>query len=85
MEVMALILILSVFNGLEDFQKGIFKTYDPDIKIVQRDASRMMLSPEKLARIQQIHGIRFVHPVLEDQALIRYGNKQLVVKFMGVD
>ena len=85
MEVMALILILSVFNGLEDFQKGIFKTYDPDIKIVQRDASRMMLSPEKLARIQQIHGIRFVHPVLEDQALIRYGNKQLVVKFKGVD
>ena len=84
-EVMALILILSVFNGLEDFQKGIFKTYDPDIKIVQSDASRIQIAPEKLARLRQIPGVRFVHPVLEDQALIRYGNKQMVVKFKGVD
>lgn len=84
-EVMALILILSVFNGLEDFQKGIFKTFDPDIKIVQTDASRIQLSSEKLARIRQIPGVQYLHPVLEDQALIRYGNKQLVVKFKGVD
>ncbi len=84
-EVMALILILSVFNGLEDFQKGIFKTYDPDIKIVQSDISRIQLSPDKLAQIQRIPGIQHIHPVLEDQALIRYGKKQLVVKFKGVD
>jgi len=84
-EVMALILILSVFNGLEDFQKGIFKTYDPDIKIVQSDVSRIQLTPEKLTQIQRIPGIQHIHPVLEDQALIRYGKKQLVVKFKGVD
>ena len=30
-EVMALVLILSVFNGLEDFQIGLFKTFDPDL------------------------------------------------------
>ena len=84
-EVMALILILSVFNGLEDFQKGIFKTYDPDIKIIQSDVSRIQLSPDKLAQIHRIPGIQHIHPVLEDQALIRYGKKQLVVKFKGVD
>lgn len=85
MEVMALILILSVFNGLEEFQKGLFKTYDPDLKVISTQNTRFTLTAQQLKAVKSLEGIRFVNPILEDQALIRYKNKQLVVRFKGVD
>ena len=84
-EVMALILILSVFNGLEDFQKGLFRTYDPDLKLVSKEGALFSIDPNKIQQLRQIDGIKFINPVLEDQALIRYGGKQLVVRLKGVD
>jgi lipoprotein-releasing system permease protein len=84
-EVMALILILSVFNGLEEFQKGLFKTYDPDLKVISTQNTRFTLTAQQLKDVKSLEGIRFVNPILEDQALIRYKNKQLVVRFKGVD
>lgn len=84
-EVMALVLILSVFNGLEDFQKGLFKTFDPDLTIVSSSQSHFSLSPTQLKQIGQIPGVSSVQSILEDQALIRYNGKQLVVTLKGVD
>ncbi len=84
-EVMALILILSVFNGLEDFQKGLFRTYDPDLKIVAKEGVRFQLPIQQISQLRKVAGVKFVNPVLEDQALIRYGGKQLVVRLKGVD
>ena len=84
-EVMALILILSVFNGLEDFQKGLFQTFDPDLKIMAKNTPRFLISEEKLKQIKALSGITFINPVLEDQALLRFGKKQVVASFKGVD
>jgi lipoprotein-releasing system permease protein len=71
-EVMALVLILSVFNGLEDFQKGLFKTFDPDLTIVSKTDSRFSLQATQLNSLAKIPGVRSIQPILEDQALIRY-------------
>ncbi|MFM7021173.1 MAG: ABC transporter permease [Aquirufa sp.] len=84
-EVMALILILSVFNGLEDFQKGLFKTFDPDLRVLSVRQQPFELSSAQIKSIHSIPGIQFVNPVLEDQGLLRYDQKQLVVRFKGVD
>jgi len=84
-EVMALVLILSVFNGLEDFQKGLFKTFDPDLTLISSSESRFALQPSQLQQISQISGISSVQSILEDQALIRYNGKQLVVTLKGID
>ena len=84
-EVMALILILSVFNGLEDFQKGLFKTFDPDLRILASKQQSFQFNAKQLNAVSSIPGIKFVNPVLEDQGLIRFNQKQLVVRFKGVD
>jgi lipoprotein-releasing system permease protein len=84
-EVMALVLILSVFNGLEDFQKGLFNTFYPDLKIIQSRGTRFQLNPGQVAAISKLAGVKFVNPILEDQGLIRYDQKQLVVRMKGVD
>ncbi len=84
-EVMALVLILSVFNGLEEFQKGLFNTFDPDLKIVQAKGDRFQLTATQVKSITQLVGVKFVNPILEDQGLIRFEQKQLVVRMKGVD
>lgn len=84
-EVMALVLILSVFNGLEDFQKGLFKTFDPDLTIISASDTRFSLSSTQFNQLAKISGVNSVQPILEDQALIRYNGKQLVVTLKGID
>lgn len=84
-EVMALVLILSVFNGLEDFQKGLFKTFDPDLTLISSSETRFSVSPFKIKEMSAVSGVRSVQSILEDQALIRYNGKQLVVTLKGID
>jgi lipoprotein-releasing system permease protein len=84
-EVMALVLILSVFNGLEHFQKGLFKTFDPDLNIVSVSETRFSPRLKQIQQIASVPGVRSVQSILEDQALIRYNGKQLVVTLKGVD
>jgi lipoprotein-releasing system permease protein len=82
---MALVLILSGFNGLEDFQKGLFKTFDPDLSVVSTSEAKLSFSPSQIKQIARIPGVTSVQPILEDQALIRYNGKQLVVTLKGID
>jgi len=84
-EVMALVLILSVFNGLEDFQIGLFKTFDPDLTIISKSDTRFSLSASQFNQLAKISGVSSVQPILEDQALIRYNGRQLVVTLKGID
>lgn len=84
-EVMALVLILSVFNGLEDFQKGLFKTFDPDLTVISASDTRFSLTSTQFNQLAKVSGVRSVQPILEDQALIRYNGKQLVVTLKGID
>ena len=84
-EVMALVLILSVFNGLEDFQIGLFKTFDPDLTIISKSDTRFSLTSTQFNQLAKIRGVSSVQPILEDQALIRYNGKQLVVTLKGID
>ncbi len=83
-EVMALVLILSVFNGLESFQKDLFKTYDPDLKITTVAKGAVNLNNNLVSQMSSLNGVKAVIPVLEDQGLFRYKGKQMVVNLKGV-
>lgn len=83
-EVMALVLILSVFNGLENFQKDLFKSFDPDFKITAKDGLWIQQDSLFLDKIKAIKNVNFVIPILEDQGLVKYKGKELVVNLKGV-
>lgn len=80
----ALVFILSVFNGLEDLLRNVFRSFDPDLKVVPIKGKSFEYSPQMLVDIGTIEGVVAVHPVVEDNALLKYENNQLVVKFKGV-
>lgn len=82
---MALVVVMSVFNGMEELNRQLFRSFDPDIKITPSQGKRFNISPQQLTKIQQIAGVKFVTQVVEDNALANYGGRKVVVKLKGVD
>lgn len=82
---MALVIVLSVFNGLEDLNRKIFKSFDADIKVSPKNGKSFLLDKSKLAQIKAIKDIWYVTEVIQDNALVKYENSQMVVTLKGVD
>ncbi|RYU93518.1 FtsX-like permease family protein [Emticicia agri] len=82
---MATVAVLSVFNGLEDLNRSIFKSFDPDIKVSAREGKAFVIEKDKLARLKQIKGVDYVTEVIQDNALVMYEQGKMVVTLKGVD
>lgn len=80
----ALIIALSVFNGLENLIRTLYGSFDPDIKVTAVYGKSFELDPAKLKKIAHFPGIREVAEVIEDNALMRYRDRQMIVKIKGV-
>lgn len=81
---MALLLVLSVFNGLEELIKSLFCSFDPDIKITLKKGKAFTLTPSLRQQITAVAGVSKVVEVLEDNALLRYQDRQVIIKLKGV-
>lgn len=82
---MALIIILSVFNGLEKMVNGIFNTFDPDIKITAAEGKTFTPDSLALKYISEIPGVASWSLTLEENALLKYGDRQYIATIKGVD
>jgi lipoprotein-releasing system permease protein len=80
----ALVIVLSFFNGLEDLNRQIFRTHDPDLKISAKTGKNFVLDSDKLLKIKQLKEISHITEVIQDNALAKYGNAQMVVTLKGV-
>ena len=80
----ALIIVLSVFNGLEDLIREIYSSFDPDLKVTAVEGKSFETDTEFMNRIRRTPGIAVVSEVIEDNALLRYNDRQMVVKVKGV-
>lgn len=81
---MALIVVLSIFNGLEDLTRQLHTARNPELKVSPRLGKTFGLSAKQATRLQDLAGVEAVTKVIEDNALLRYGDNQAVVKFKGV-
>jgi len=81
----ALVVILSVFNGLETSIKSMFSSFDPDIKITVAEGKSFNLNEANFGAIAQLSGVASVTPVIEEDALLRYGeDRQYFATIKGV-
>ena len=55
---MALVVVLSVFNGLEDFQRSLYKSFDADLKISPKVGKNFNCPPVLLQKLSKIDGVR---------------------------
>src|SRR5919112_6845828 len=81
----ALILVLSVFNGFEGLVKSLYSSFYPDLKIAPASGKQLTLTPEQLAKIRSVKGVRAVSLVVEEKALLLNGEAQSNAYIKGVD
>lgn len=82
---MALVIILSVFNGLEELNRIIFKAQNAAIRIQPIEGKTFERNEQILSQLQKIENVAYLSPVIEENALARNGTAQMVVSLKGVD
>lgn len=82
---MALVIVLSVFNGMEELNRETFKSFESDMTISSRQGKRFLASPELLSRLRQTPGVVLLTAIAQDNALAKYADGQTVVRLKGVD
>lgn len=82
---MALIIILSVFNGLEKMVSAIFNTFDPDIKITAAEGKTFIPDTSRLKLLANVEGVSCYSLTIEENALLKYGDRQYIATIKGVD
>jgi len=81
---MALVVIMSVFNGLEALLKDLYGSFDPDIKIEATLGKSFVASEDLIKKIDNEPGVIAVVQVIEDNAYLKYNNAELVGVIKGV-
>ncbi len=81
---MALIIVLSVFNGFEDLVVSLFNTFNPDLEITVKTGKTFVPDSLTAERIRQIPGVVGLAEVIEENALMKYKDKQYIVTLKGV-
>lgn len=81
---MALITILSVFNGLEEMVKSIFSTSDPEIRITPVRGKVFTPDTLMLKRLASVDGVEVFAETVEENALLRYDEQQYIATIKGV-
>jgi lipoprotein-releasing system permease protein len=81
---MALVVVLSVFNGLEDLIKNLYASFDAELKVEPVLGKSFEVDPDWLKGIEAIEGVEVLTEVIEDNALFKYGENQVVATIKGV-
>ena len=82
---MALVIVLSVFNGFHDLVASFFTNFDPQIELVPKQGKTAPADDPLLDQIRKMPQVSVSTDVLEDQGLAVYGDRQQMVTVMGVD
>ena len=81
----SLIIVLSVFNGLEDLLKSLYINFNPEIKIVSNNSKYFIQNNAQINNINNIEGVDFVSKVIEDRAIASYNGIEIPVYIKGAD
>lgn len=80
----ALIIVLSVFNGFEDLILRLYNSFDPDLRIELVAGKSFDQNKINIEELKKIDGVAFVDQVVEESALVKYRDKQYIIKLKGV-
>lgn len=80
----ALIIVLSIFNGLDVLLRSLNQPFDPEIKIEATRGKSFEITEEILNKLKKIEGVEIVTEVIEDYAYARYREANQLIILKGV-
>lgn len=81
----AMVIVLSAFNGLEGLIRQLHESWDPGLKIEPTQGKFFEPALARPAALRKLEGVAALHPVVEDNALLRFNEGQAVVRLKGVE
>jgi ABC-type lipoprotein release transport system permease subunit len=81
---MALITVLSVFNGFENLVQSLYNAFDPDLKVSAARAKTFDSEKLPLPQLRSIQGVNEIALVLEENIVLSYDEKQTIAMMKGV-
>ena len=81
---MALIIVLSVFNGFEGVIKSLYHTFNPDLLITAKQGKTFHYAGFPSEKLKKTDGVFQLVQVVEEDALLKYRDQQFIGKIKGV-
>ncbi len=81
---LALVVVLSVFNGFDEVVKSLFNSFDPDIQITLVEG-KTFTPDDRFDALNHLPGVAVYSEILEENALLKYGERQHIATIKGVD
>jgi lipoprotein-releasing system permease protein len=81
---MALVVVLSVFNGFESLIADMFSAFDPDLRISLVQGKTFESDTDELNAVKKLSGVAVFTEVVEENALLRFKEKQMPATIKGV-
>ena len=81
----ALIVVLSVYNGIGILTQSLFNSFDPELLVQPAKGKTFHTADIDMARLQQLPGIAAMSQMVEENAWITYRHNQAIVALRGVD
>ena len=82
--VMALVVVLSVFNGFDSLIRSMFSTFDSDLKIVLVEGKTFSDTLPEIEALRSNPSIAVFSEILEENAIFRYNKRQHIGTIKGV-
>ncbi|MCB8965228.1 MAG: ABC transporter permease [Bacteroidales bacterium] len=82
--VMALVIVLSVFNGFDSLIARLYSSIDSDVRILPAEGKTFTLTHSELDSIRRHKGVAVFAEIFEENALFRYKSKQHIGVIKGV-
>ncbi len=80
----AMIIVLSALNGFENTLTGLFTSFDPALKIETVKGKTFTIDSAKFEQLKKLEGVSDIAQVLEDNAVLKYGESQEIAIIKGV-
>ena len=82
---MALVIVLSVFNGFHDLVASFLTNFDPQLEVVPTEGKSANANDPLLTKVKQLRQVDVATENVEDMAMAMYGDKLTMVTIKGVD
>jgi len=81
---MALVIVLSVFNGFNSLISTFFSNFDPDFKITSKEGKMFSPADGRFSEIKNLQGVVHYAEIIEEVALLKYNEQQYAAVIKGV-
>lgn len=82
---MAMVCVLSVFNGFQDMVADFFTAFDPELKITVREGKVFDGRDERIEAIRGLKEIAVFSETIEENVMVDYKGKRTVAVLKGVE